>query len=89
MVRTVAAEFRSPGERDWLLVEAIGKRLEFRIEAARRRVDEATDRAWELNRLEAHRFRQILTDIQLRLLPWPASVLVHAKSPVRFRVTYY
>lgn len=61
----------------------------FDVEAARQRVDSATDRAWELNRVEAHRLRDILTPIQLRLLPWPASVLVHAESPVRFRVTYY
>lgn len=61
----------------------------FDVDAARQLVDSATDRAWELNRVEAHRLRDILTPIQLRLLPWPANILVRSETPVRFRITYY
>lgn len=52
-------------------------------------VDTATDEAWEVSRLEAHKLRSVLTPIQERLLPWPASVLIRAEQPVHFRITYY
>jgi hypothetical protein len=61
----------------------------FDVDSAGRLVDAATAEAWELSRLEAHRLRAVLTPIQMRLLPWPASALVLADKPVRFHVIYY
>jgi hypothetical protein len=79
-------------------IEAVWNRLavdlgrlpsRFHVDDAVMRVDAATNEVWEISRLEAHRLREILTPIQIRLLPWPASALVNADKPVRFQITYY
>jgi hypothetical protein len=53
---------------------------------ALRRQEEATDAAWEMTRLDAQRvLPEVLTQIQIRLLPYPAEWLIRAREPVRVR----
>lgn len=72
-----------------LATELAALPAEFEVDDAVRRVETATDQAWELSRLEAHRLRDVLTPIQARLLPWPASVLMREDKAVRFRINYF
>ncbi|MGI8619616.1 MAG: carboxypeptidase-like regulatory domain-containing protein [Gemmatimonadaceae bacterium] len=54
---------------------------------ALRRQEETIDEAWESTRLDVQRvLPQILTPIQLRLLPYPASMLYNAKEKVTARM---
>lgn len=61
---------------------------DFDADSAVARIQLATDDAWETSRMEAHRLKEILTPIQESLLPWPASALIKAERPVKFRVFY-
>ena len=84
------ARFDQAFEREW---GSLGRDLvslpdSFDSEFALERIQRATDAAWEISRLEAHRLREILTPIQESLLPWPASALIKAEQPVKFRVYY-
>ena len=45
---------------------------------------ESKDQAWEIARQDAHAvLAQILTPIQLKMLPWPASLLYNSAKPLR------
>ena len=45
--------------------------------------EKATDDAWELTRLAARRLPEILSPIQIGLLPWPASIFMKMDKPVK------
>lgn len=54
------------------------------------RTERTTDEAWELTRQDVHSvLPSVLSDVQLRLLPWPANKLRAAKDPVTFRQYWY
>lgn len=53
------------------------------------RVQRATDEAWEASRLSAHALTGILSPVQQSLLPSPASSLIRATEPVKFKIIYY
>lgn len=62
---------------------------DFDVERTVAEVESATDRVWELSRLEARRLRDVLTPIQQRLLPATARMLMSASEPLRQKILYY
>lgn len=63
---------------------------EFDVDETLRRQEVLTDDSWELGRLDVREFLpQILTTVQLTLLPWPAGYLMSQDKPRKGPRIYY
>ena len=64
---------------------------DFDAKAIEKRQEAVTDEVWELARLDVREWLpQLLTPVQLTLLPWPADFLFKAEKPVKgIRIYYY
>ena len=64
---------------------------EFDVDETVRRQEALTDEAWEMSRLDVREWvPQVLTPVQLTLLPWPAGYLFRSEKPIKgLRIFYY
>jgi hypothetical protein len=77
--------YRASADSLWrtLSVELADLPDKFDANKALKRQEEVTDQEWEIAWVESKKLNSILTASQLKLLPWPASMLYQAREPLK------